>query len=86
VTAPERVPETPRALRCVGGPLAGERHEVPAGATGVALPLARTTPDGTPVVAVYRVQRRRRGRGVGFEVLVHVRNEPPTPPAPSRAG
>ena len=67
-----------RRVKCVGGPLDGERHWLPAGVTEIAVPLrtpGRGGPDGAALAAVYRVCRRRRGRGVAYVVLAYVRNE-----------
>jgi hypothetical protein len=58
-----------RRLRCVGGPSDGARVELDAGAVEHVVTLPRT-PRAAAREAVYRVARRRRGRGPGFEVLV----------------
>jgi hypothetical protein len=62
-----------RTLKCRGGPLDRARLPVPQGATEVTAPVPGPS-TGAPLVAVYRVERRRRARGAAFDVLVHVRN------------
>jgi hypothetical protein len=70
--APATTPLGFRRLKCVLGPIDGERCLVPMGAIEITVPLP---PSGAaPRVAVYRVERRRRGRGVAFEVLVYAGN------------
>jgi hypothetical protein len=60
-----------RRVRCLSGPSHGARWVLDAGATEhvVAVPDGQ---DGGPREAVYHIQRRRRGRGPAYEVLVFV--------------
>lgn len=67
-----------RRLKCRGGPLDGLRLAVLSGATEVAVPLPVAAPGVRAVAALYRVERRRRGRGAAFAVLAYVRNLAPS--------
>lgn len=66
---------TARRLKCLAGPADGLRYALAPGATEVALP-APPSAAGTERVAVYRVARRRRGRGAAFDVLVFAGTRP----------
>ncbi len=65
----ELVPPGYRRLKCRLGPLDGTRCMLAPNATELLVPL----PPAAGVAArllVYRVERRRRARGIAFEVLV----------------
>jgi hypothetical protein len=65
----DRVLRGQRRVRCLSGPADGTRWALDAGATEHVVALQRA-PNGEAREAVYRVQRRRRGRGPAYVVLV----------------
>ena len=74
-----------RRLKCRFGPADGLQFVIGPDVTEVAVP-APAAGDGSARVAVYRVTRRRRGRGVAFDVLVFAGTQPAAPTEAPVAG
>ena len=74
-------PSAHRRLKCRFGPADGLQFVIGPGVTEVVVP-APPAGDGSARVALYRVARRRRGRGVAFDVLVFARTQAPSPGDP----